>query len=466
MRRVMVGGRLMLHREWIDVATDDRGEYRIGQLPPGRYIVGVLPTSTSLPASLAAAIDAAGTDRAALSAIRSEIGVGGASMPPNGHGLRLGEFVLQRSGPTAALSPDGRLLEFGTTFFPGTGHAADANVVTLGSGESRNGVDIPVRFAKTARVSGVVKSPDGVARRVSVRLVAADFTHATGFPALGETAAVTDADGRFVLVSVPPGQYLLQSRLLLSSYINPDLPPAAEMSLWASQPLTVGDTDVDALVVTLKPGLRVSGHVKFVGEDPSGVVAPQPVSVVVMPIGARSWSTLPGDSQADGSFRTPGDPPGRYEVLGGVAGWTLENVTRASRPVPYGVIELADQDVGDLVLTFTRTPTRVAGTVSGANAAVDGDADVIVFPADTVLWREGIFDSRRVRRMHATSAGAFEFSGLLPGDYYIAAVSTRVAREWDDPLFLERLLPGATKFTLAPGEDKTIALKTMILQGR
>ena len=99
-----------------------------------------------------------------------------------------------------------------------------------------------------------------------------------------------------------------------------------------------------------------------------------------------------------------------------------------------------------------------------------------MFPADTTLWREGIFSTRRMRFRHATSAATFELDALPPGDYYIAAVSARLTAAWHDPPFLsqaleaqgllERLIPGATRFTLGDGEEKTISLKTFTPQDR
>jgi hypothetical protein len=130
------------------------------------------------------------------------------------------------------------------------------------------------------------------------------------------------------------------------------------------------------------------------------------------------------------------------------------------------VIDLGTADVSDVVFTFSRTPTRVSGSISNANRASDATADIIVFPADTTLWREGIVNNRRVRSMHATSAATFEFSGLGPGDYYIAAVTARAVPDWQDPAFLERLVSVATKFTLGAAEEKTVSLTTVTLRDR
>ncbi len=91
---------------------------------------------------------------------------------------------------------------------------------------------------------------------------------------------------------------------------------------------------------------------------------------------------------------------------------------------------------------------------------------MIVFPADSNAWREGIFTSRRARKVHATSAGAYDIATLAPGDYYLAAVSTRLALNWQDPEFLERLIAGATRVTLGAEDEKTVPLRTITPSGR
>ena len=58
------------------------------------------------------------------------------------------------------------------------------------------------------------------------------------------------------------------------------------------------------------------------------------------------------------------------------------------------------------------------------------------------------------------------FTILAPGDYYVTAVSARQTPGWQDPQFLERLIPGAVKVTVGDGEEKTVALKIFIPRGR
>jgi hypothetical protein len=147
-------------------------------------------------------------------------------------------------------------------------------------------------------------------------------------------------------------------------------------------------------------------------------------------------------------------------VLGPPDGWMLESVTRAGRSLPDGVADLEAAGADDLVLTLSKTFTRVSGSITGANQAAASNADVIVFPADTTFWREGVVSSRRMRLVHATSASTFELDGLAPGEYDIVAIDAESIFDWRDPASLERVRPSATTFALGAGEQKTLTLRT------
>src|SRR5262245_4847542 len=111
-----------------DVDTNDRGEYRLAQLSPGRYAIAVMSSSLSLPATLGSAIDASASNRDESWAITTALlkGGGTAGVIGSGEGQRIGEVVLKRSGPPPVLSPDGKWLTYATTLYPGTLNPAEA----------------------------------------------------------------------------------------------------------------------------------------------------------------------------------------------------------------------------------------------------------------------------------------------------------------------------------------------------
>ena len=459
LRRVLIGGRTVLRETTAEALTDDRGIYRLANLAPGSYVVGVLWTPETIPASLAREIDATATEPGALT-----FAFGGRFT--TGEGLRVGDAVLQRPGPAPILSPAGKVLSYATTFFPGTQAPAEATVVTLGSGEERPAVDLPLRLQPMVRVSGAVTGPDGPMKRLEVRLVLPNSAYPTDGEPVGASTAITDSNGAFTFLAVPPGHYELQawSYASFGTFEPNTTPPPA----WAVQDVTVGEADIAGLAVAMKPGIRVRGRVELKSSQGSATRDLQS-SVHLQPLGAEQWRPSLGRSAADGTFETGGDPPGRYQINASPtpqnaapnARWTLLGITRGGKPIADSILDL-DAEVSDVVITFSDRANRVSGSVVDANGAPGVHSDVIVFPADTELWREGIFpNSWRVRKVHATSNATFDVSNLQPGQYYMAAVSSRLTGEWQDPRFLERLVAAATRITVGDGEERTVALKTI-----
>ena len=108
--------------------------------------------------------------------------------------------------------------------------------------------------------------------------------------------------------------------------------------------------------------------------------------------------------------------------------------------------------------------THVRGAITDPNGAPDTQADVLFFPADSKTWREGVYSGRRVRLVSATLAGTYQIDGLPAGEYYVAAVDTRLTLNWKDPAFLDRLTTSATQIMLGDGEDKTVALRRVAVR--
>jgi hypothetical protein len=249
--------------------------------------------------------------------------------------------------------------------------------------------------------------------------------------------------------------------------VNAQTGTNGDVMQWAKQPVTVGDSGLEDLIVRLQAGITVSGRVEFQGAAGSPLADGGRMTVGLRPIGAGSWRTAAGTVGSDGTFSTRGDPGGRYTVFSSPPpGWTLDSVSLDGKVLPDDVLELTAGDVTGLLVTYLPVPTILSGSVADAIGAPDASADVVVFGVDSTLWREGYFLTRQTRMVHATSAGAFEISGLAPGEYYVAAVSTHLVPEWRSTAFLERLIPGATRVTLGPGRTTTVSLAAITPRDR
>lgn len=451
LRRRVLAGALSLQQEGTPAITDDRGIYRISLLPPGAYVVGVLPTVTSLPANLAAEIDARAANPQSAFNLTSALIRGGVGLVRVGEGQRIGDSVLVRSGPALPLSPQGEPLGYASTYYPGTGNPDEAAVITLGSGESRDNVDVPLRFSTTVPVSGRLIGPTGPMANVAVRLHSAGLERSS-FDTPGSTQGITNAGGVFTIAGVMPGEYRLSA-----AFSYGDDPTGGEnISLWAAGTVSVGDEPVSGITLTMRPGVTISGRVVFEGAADPVPPMEGSIPVFLQPSGATMWRTFPARVGRDGTFTSIGDPPGRY-ILNAYSppGWSVQTMTLNGSELVDDLIEIRDRDVTGLVLTYSRMATRIAGTVS------DAGADILVFSADGASWRDGVFATRRVRRVKATSANAYEVNGMAPGEYYVAAVSAKLTADWQTPEFLQRLTAGATRIRLGAGEQKTLNLSVI-----
>ena len=140
--------------------TNDRGEYRIARVPPGKYL---------LQASL---------DR----------------MPP-------GSALI-----AAARTPGAPLVSYASTFYPGVGDPALALRVELHPGQDLSGIDIPLQRTTMVRIAGRLIGSDGVPMpRASLMLISAQSHLPTGL------GAPADESGNFVLKNVRSGSYLLSA---------------------------------------------------------------------------------------------------------------------------------------------------------------------------------------------------------------------------------------------------------------
>ena len=157
-----------------------------------------------------------------------------------------------------------------TTYFPAAATAGAATQIALAAGEERSDITISVRPVPAVRVSGRLVTPDGSAPPpTTIRLIGAAMTDVitrglvTGPDHVGfdTVTGMSDATGRFTLLGVPSGDYVLtQANRFLSRAIQQGQP-----AYWISQRVTVGADDLSDLIVALRPALRVEGRIEYRG---------------------------------------------------------------------------------------------------------------------------------------------------------------------------------------------------------
>jgi protocatechuate 3,4-dioxygenase beta subunit len=207
--------------------TDDRGAYRIPQLVPGSYVVGIVSKQTSIPTEIMDVFFNGGSSRAERDELAREMRSIDAAVVPGGsrYATTLGGLTIPLEAGTATpTSRGGKLLAYPTTFYPSARTPSQAASLVVRSGLERANVDLQLLAESTSRVSGTLVAPDGLAAHVAVRMtVAADTA--------GRDAAVTitDASGGFTFAGVTPGEYVLSAVRLPRP--PPDPPDDAKMTI-------------------------------------------------------------------------------------------------------------------------------------------------------------------------------------------------------------------------------------------
>ena len=380
------------------ITTNDLGEFRLYSLMPGTYIVSAAPSDIgmmTMPGGLASA-------------------------PTDGHGV---------------------------TYYPGTINVDEAQGITVGIAEVASAA-FPLVPQRMTRISGIVRDSQGkpLASNLMLR------TQSEGFMMM-RSATMADADGRFNLVNVPPGEHFIE--------VQPR--PGSEES--ASVPITSSGQDITDLIITTSAGRTITGQVIFEGA-PAGqpsfrvnVSSPDPGMAPL----TRIYDNTQGVVDEKGRFQIRGVSGGRalFNVFpatpgGGAQIWSVKSVTIDGENVtdiPFDLSNARDDMKIDIVMTDKQT--TIAGTAMNARGEQVTDYTAVIFPAQL---REGVVAARYIRVVRPDQQGRFQARGLPPGTYVAAAVDSLEQGEQFDPAFRKQLEPAAKRFTLTDGQTATVDL--------
>ena len=406
-------------------SSNDLGQFRIYGLPPGEYYV-----SASMRGSAVEMMDM--------------------------------ELMMSATGATAA-APTASAPKSGyaSTYYPGTANVAEAQRVTLASGQEATGADFPLVPVRLARVTGVVISSEG--KPVEGAMVSVVPASRDIGLALGLSTARSARNGTFALNSVPPGDYVLQVRAVqvfsTTQGDNVMMFRAAAMdggSESGSTPVSVGGEDIENLMVTTSKGGTAVGRVSFDGPKPANA----PVRVMSTPTDPENpliSGGAPATVNEDGTFELKGLAGTRLIRVAAPPGWTVKSVKLNGLDITdSGADFKAGETTSGLEIELTTKATAVTGSVTESGTPLK-DYTVVVFSETPDHWRLPM--TRWVAGARPDQDGRFKIQNLPAGSYYAVAVDYLPQGEWGDPEILDRLKSRAIRFTLDDGATQALDLK-------
>lgn len=454
-------GPAMFTRQEAMATTDDRGLYRIYGLAPGEYII-------------AAAFNPGGD---------GEIGR---------HSDAAVDALLQRlasgRGQPASAAPSplpaAPVVGYATSYYPGTTLFSDAARVRVAIGEERRGLDFTLAPVPTVTIEGAVV---GAAERLAtVRLsfvVEGPRTFSAGSrPMLAEPPG---PDGRFRYTSVPPGRYTIYARSDAGApaagrsggagaaiggggRVTGPGPTIPRDSWFAVAEVPVFAGDVRGVSLVLQPGVSVSGRVVF---DAATLQPPGDLTTLRVMMGPRGGSYVssfsdgtsignvlisPGSPRLldDGTFVVSGVAPGSYELRSTIPSdtegrWWLRSVMIGGRDLLDEPLDVRDQHVSGVVITYTDRANELTGLFQTASGQPATDYYVVAIPADRALWRAG---SRRLVSTRPATDGRFSLTRLPAGAYRLAALTDFDAADLADAAFLDALASRGIAVVVRDGE--------------
>ena len=403
--------------------TDDRGDYRLFWITPGRYFVSVGGNSSAI------MTDASG-----------------------GSVLFLSTGLVDASSTNVA-----------TVYYPGTTDPLRATTIEVGPGGELPSIDIVLPEQQVYRVRGrVVDTSTGLPpRTASISLVPRD----SAFSGLISNIPpnYNGNTGTFDMRSVPPGNYWLRAQATESTataVITPNavgrtVSDALSMAITprtaAQRPLDVA-ADMEGVVLELGPGISIPGSLRVEGAPLPTTPGPR---VALRPTNVNGLASPLLPINADGTFTLTNVMPGEYRVS--VLGMPVDYFVKEARIEQTDALNdpwvITGPVRGSLNVVVSSAAGQVEGTVT--DSRLQG-----VSALTTVLIPDQHRDRTDLLRTTVTDqSGKFTMRGIAPGAYKVFAWEALEPNAYFDPQILRQYEDQGKPIRVVEGGKVTAEVK-------
>jgi hypothetical protein len=374
--------------------TDDRGDYRIHWMTPGRYYLLAGNLCDISPAGMTA----------------SECSKGNVSA----------NFIP---------------VPMSVAYFPGVPDIASAQPLDLKPGAELSGVSLTVPpKPPTYRIRGrVIDARNG---QPPAGAVVAAFQNSSGILANAELEEIAvkfplssynAATGEFEAKGLVSGDYTLSATAQATSPTSP---------LHGSVKVTIPNADVQGITISISPASTIAGRVRVDG------TLPIPMERLRLQLISTTPSRRPegpsGNLSPDGTFSLQGVAAGDFRVALQVAGPPganpvyIKEARYGAADVLNGPLQIGTSVAGPLDIVIGVGGGQLSGTLSDARGQPVPVSQVVLVP------QRGRDRAELYRTSTTGNSGGFQFSGIVPGDYKVFSWEGIEPNGWFDPELLKQ----------------------------
>jgi hypothetical protein len=305
----------------------------------------------------------------------------------------------------------------------------------LSAGQEMPGVDIQLRKTRTYAVQGKIA---GVQKghRYSLSMQPMDAMSSGNF-GMGRAASVRPEDGVFTFRGVSPGRYTMIAMV--------------ESRVGARQDVTIGDGDLDGLVVAIMDPGVVKGRVQIEASGIQKSPSLKGLRISFTAVDGIAMNQPNASTTDDGSFTIEDFPADRFKVnCSPLEGAYLKTIRWGGQISNDGIVEMSAGGTGNLDLIFAPTSAVIDGDVKTADDQPAPQAPVLLAPTS---HRDSDF-----RLVMADRNGHFTAKSMAPGSY-VALSTDATIFSMPDAAFLKALEKLTTGVSVEENGHATVSLK-------
>jgi hypothetical protein len=371
-------------------------------------------------------------------------------------GLPPGTYLVQAAARELLSGTSGYVPQF----HPGTPIIDLATPTKLPADSTATAVDVTLQPAPVRRIRGTLFDPDGKPARTTVTLKVSERSNAIQ---LEPVSAFANADGTFAFNNVSPGEYVVQA--LATGRTGPSAVVAVARHFVAAAVTVAGD-DPPPLQLQLALGATLMGRVVY-----EGIPEPPRLGVELQTVPA-DFDRSPMMSSGSTGFILAPDQTFEYRGVFGPnflralpknPDWFVRSITYQGQDLSDSAFDFGSTETfRDIEVVVSPNGAGMRGRVTDDRATPVRDFAVVVFPTDRSKWT---IRSRWIRTAAPNQEGTFGITGLVPGDYWVAAVDrldgSDIAGDLQSPEVLDALAARAVRVTLSEGQSQDITLRLL-----